>query len=91
MLGTLIYLIQVLSTYLVSFTQVIQHIKIIASIKYEIDTYFEFAEKTNGKPNIAKSRKNKSKKIIFENVDFEYKKGGYCKKYHFLLILGKKF
>ena len=74
MLGTLIYLIQVLSTYLVSFTQVIQHIKIIASIKYEIDTYFEFAEKTNGKPNIAKSRKNKSKKIIFENVDFEYKK-----------------
>ena len=39
-----------------------------------IDTYFEFAEKTNGKPNIAKSRKNKSKKIIFENVDFEYKK-----------------
>lgn len=57
MLGTLIYLIQVLSTYLVSFTQVIQHIKIIASIKYEIDTYFEFAEKTNGKPNIAKSRK----------------------------------
>ena len=55
---------EVLSTYLVSFTQVIQHIKIIASIKYEIDTYFEFAEKTNGKPNIAKSRKNKSKKII---------------------------
>lgn len=33
MLGTLIYLIQVLSTYLVSFTQVIQHIKIIASVK----------------------------------------------------------
>ena len=91
MLGTLIYLIQVLSTYLVSFTQVIQHIKIIASIKYEIDTYFEFAEKTNGKPNIAKSRKIRVKKSSLKMSTLSIKKGGYCKKYHFLLILGKKF
>jgi len=90
MLGTLIYLIQVLSTYLVSFTQVIQHIKIIASIKYEIDTYFEFAEKTNGKPNIAKSRKNKSKKIIFENVDFEYKKRRLLQEISFSINPGEK-
>ena len=73
MLGTLIYLIQVLSTYLTSFAQVIQYIKKIASTKYEIDTYFEFAEETNGEPNREKSGKNPFGKIILKNVDFEYR------------------
>lgn len=90
MLGTLIYLIQVLSTYLMSFSQVIQHIKKITSIKYEIDTYFQFAEKTNGEPNRDESRKKWGKKIILKNVDVEYKNRRLLQKISFTINPGEK-
>lgn len=78
-LGTFLYLVQILSTYLSNFTQLIQQIKRIASVKYELDTYYDFTNnETRQSSHMAKgnevySNSHNGEQIELNHLGYEYK------------------
>lgn len=71
-LGMLLYLVQVLTTYLGNFTQLIKMIKEVASVCYEIDTYFKFVDSSANKDvsHIPHKITRETNEVTLRNVSY---------------------